>query len=248
MDKNYYLEYFYLERSNWWFRARLNILASQIKKVFKGRTNLNILNIGVATGATSQMLAQFGNVKSVEYDADCYAFVKQQLAIDIEQGSILNLRFKNETFDLVCAFDVIEHVEDDKKAVEEMHRVCKTNGIVMVTVPAFMSLWSQHDVVNHHYRRYKLNELNLLFGQNMQLMCKSYFNSILFLPIYAVRKAGKLFPALFKRDGSGSDFGMFKLKLLDTVFYYVFMIEKPLLLMGLKLPFGVSAIIIAKKI
>ena len=84
MDSQYYIEYYELERSNWWFTARLEILKSQVKLLFPNRNDLNILNIGVATGATSIMLEAFGTVKSVEYDEVCYQFVKEKLNIDIE--------------------------------------------------------------------------------------------------------------------------------------------------------------------
>ncbi|MES2725845.1 MAG: class I SAM-dependent methyltransferase [Bacteroidota bacterium] len=247
MDTQYYKEYYELERSNWWFTARLEILKSHIQKLYPGRTDLNILNVGVATGATSVMLESFGKVKSIEYDEVCFNFVKEKLQIDIEQGSILELRFADNTYDLVCAFDVIEHVEDDQLAVNEMARVCKPEGFVFVTVPAFMSLWSQHDVVNHHFRRYKTDELSKLFNKSGQIQYLTYFNSWLFIPIWLVRSLSNKFPKLFKRDGSGSDHSMFTLGFLNTVLYYLFLSENTLLKRKVSFPFGVSALLSWKK-
>ncbi len=247
MDKNYYLEYYELERTNWWFRARQEIIRSQIVKLFGNRRDLSILNIGVATGASSIMLQEFGTVKSIEYDPDCYRFVKENVDIDIEPGSILELRFKANSYDLVCSFDVIEHVEDDKLAATEMMRVCKPDGFVFVTVPAFMSLWSHHDEVNHHCRRYRMNELKSLFISSGLIQFYSYFNFLLFLPIYLIRILSKIFPVMFKREGSGSDFGMFKSKSLDSILHKLFILEKVPLKFGIKFPFGVSALLIWKK-
>lgn len=244
MDKGYYIEYFDLERNNWWFKARLQIIRSQVKKIAQGRRDLRILNVGVATGATSEMLQEFGTVKSVEYDPDCYAFVKERLNIDLEQGSILDLQFPDNSYDLVCAFDVIEHVENDQLAVNEMQRVCKSGGNVFVTVPAFMFLWSHHDVVNMHYRRYTIGRLAGLFPAP-QIVFRSYLNAILFLPISAVRWLSKLIP--FKREGSGSDFGLIKSPVLNALFYHVFLSENTLLRSRISLPFGVSAMVILKK-
>lgn len=244
MDKNYYIEYYKLERENWWFKARLNIIRSQVEKIAAGRKDLKILNVGTATGATSVMLEAFGKVKSVEYDQDCYEFVRERLDIDLEQGSILELQFKDEAYDLVCAFDVIEHVEDDHKAVSEMLRVCKKNGHVFITVPAFMFLWGPHDVVNQHYRRYVSKQLkNLLTPTHIQFL--TYFNSILFLPVAAVRILSKLIP--FKRKGSGSDFGLIESKLLNSLFYKMFMLENIWLSKRFGLSFGVSLLAIAQK-
>ncbi len=247
MDKNYYLEYDELERTHWWFRARQEIIRALIIKNFGQRRDLKILNIGVATGASSEMLQEFGQVKSVEYDQDCYNYVKEKLNIDIEQGSILNLRFESNTYDLVCAFDVIEHVEEDSLAASEMMRVCNQNGIVFVTVPAFMSLWSHHDEVNHHFRRYKMNELRNLFKNSGSIISYSYFNSLLFIPVFLVRTLSKLMPFLFKREGSGSDFGMVKSKWIGDILYKLFLFEKAPLRAGIKFPMGVSALLIWKK-
>lgn len=248
MTPEYYKEYYELERSNWWFTARLEILKSGIAILFADRNDLKILNIGVATGATSVMLEQFGTVKSVEYDEVCYEFVKENLKIDIEQGTILDLQFAENTFDLVCAFDVVEHVENDQLAVNEMIRVCKSNGFVFVTVPAFMDLWSKHDEINYHFKRYTNKTLIPLFptSQGSIYYC-SYFNTLLFIPIYLVRFISNKFPTLFKRDGSGSDHSMFELGFLNKVLHYLFYAENTLLKRKIKLPFGVSLMLSFKK-
>jgi len=247
MDSQYYIEYYDLERNNWWFTARLEIIRTHVKKLVKNRRDLNILNIGIATGATSIMLEEFGKVKSIEYDQTCYEFVRQKLNIDIEQGSILELRFDNDSYDLVCAFDVIEHVENDRLAANEMKRVCKPGGFVFVTVPAFQSLWSRHDEVNHHFRRYKLKQLENLFMPGGFTVFRSYFNTILFIPVYIVRSMANLFPGLFKRDGSGSDHSLFTLGFLNTVLHWIFLSENMLLRFKISMPFGVSAMLSWRK-
>jgi len=248
MTPEYYKEYYELERSNWWFTARLEILKSGIAILFADRNDLKILNIGVATGATSVMLEQFGTVKSVEYDEVCYEFVKENLKIDIEQGTILDLQFAENTFDLVCAFDVVEHVENDQLAVNEMIRVCKSNGFVFVTVPAFMDLWSKHDEINYHFKRYTNKTLIPLFPTSQgSIYYFSYFNTLLFIPIYLVRFISNKFPTLFKRDGSGSDHSMFELGFLNKVLYAIFYAENTLLKRKIKLPFGVSLMLSFKK-
>lgn len=243
MDKNYFLEYYQLERENWWFKARSHIIRSQVEKLSDGKRNLQILNIGPATGATSEMLQEFGLVKSIEYDEDCFRFVKENLDIDIDHGSILDLPYQNETFDLVCAFDVIEHVEDDRRAMEEMTRVCKQNGNIMITVPAFMFLWSQHDVINHHYRRYTLLQLKNLLRKT-EIVYLSYFNSLLFVPITFVRLIGRLIK--FKRDGSGSDFGLVNSRPLNSFFHKLFKFENIWLRRGISIFFGISLIAVTR--
>ena len=94
MDSNYYKAYFELERNHWWFLARNEIIRSQMKELYlqKGEP-LKIINVGVATGATSELLANFGEVTSIEYDEDCINFTKSKIDIDIQIGSILDLKF-----------------------------------------------------------------------------------------------------------------------------------------------------------
>jgi SAM-dependent methyltransferase len=241
MDKNYYKAYYRLEREHWWFTARAEILRVHLRRVLKGRNHLKILNIGVATGQTSILLQEFGAVTSVEYDADSYAFVRDVVKIPIQQGSILALDFADESFDLVCAFDVIEHVADDKKAVAEMRRVCRQGGILSVTVPAFMFLWSEHDVVNHHFRRYTAPILRGLFSEKNDLIFHSYFNFYLFFPIAAFRIFTHLFkPKPTTPDHLKSDFSIGTNSIVNRLLHAVFKSENLFLKNFIALPWGVS--------
>lgn len=244
MDKDYYQEYYIEERSHWWFLARLKILKTQVSKI-KKKESLKILNVGVATGATSVMLQQFGDVYSIEYDVDCVNFVRNTLNIHIEHGSILELPYDDNSFDLVCAFDVIEHIENDSLGVKEMMRVCKDGGYVTVTVPAFMSLWSEHDVINHHFRRYTQKELTDLFKKSGSIKYTSYFNSLLFIPIFLARILSNFLKS--KDEAPKSDFKKFKPGILNSILYNVFLSENNFLRRGIKFPFGVSIFLSWKK-
>jgi SAM-dependent methyltransferase len=241
MDKEYYREYFTFEREHWWFRARSRILAAQVAKLVRGVPGrARILNIGAALGASTDMLGRYGDVVSVEYEKACCDFVALSSGKIFINASITDLPFPTASFDLVCAFDVIEHVEDDARAVSEMMRVCRPGGAVAVTVPAFMMLWSHHDSVNHHQRRYRLPELTRLFQSSGRVLFASYFNSVLFVPIVGVRAMTKLVPQHWIRTGSGSDFSLVKSRVLDRFFYGVLNLEDTWLRRGWTFPFGVS--------
>ncbi|MBL7892791.1 MAG: class I SAM-dependent methyltransferase [Bacteroidia bacterium] len=248
MTRDYYNEYSTFEREHWWFLARKKIILSHLSTLLKEKKNLNILNIGAATGASTIMLQQFGKVTSVEYDKECCDFLLNNLGIPVVNCSITDLKFDNEEFDLVCAFDVIEHVEDDTKGVNEMKRVCKQNGIICVTVPAFMSLWSNHDEVNMHRRRYVKNQFMNLFKKDGHIIFASYFNFFLFLPIYLFRKINRFIPSRLLRGGSGSDVTVFKKSFLDSILFHLMASERYFLNLNIPLPFGVSILLSWKKV
>ncbi|MCF6131467.1 class I SAM-dependent methyltransferase [Flavobacterium wongokense] len=253
MQQDYYKEYYDLERQHWWFVAREKIISNYIKKLISDKvlTNdkINILNIGCGPGRSSQYLSNFGTVTSLEYDKECCEFASKLTGLEIINGSITELPFADKSYDLVCAFDVIEHVENDQLAVSEMKRVSKDGGVLLITVPAFMSLWSHHDVINHHFRRYKTKEIEKLFNarNDGNKIFTSYFNFILFLPIYAVRHLSNLLISDKKRPGSGSDFETFKPGFMNNVLNKLMASESKLINQNFKLPFGVSIIYSWKK-
>lgn len=244
MDRDYYQKYYTLERTNWWFKVRSRIIYTRLAEVIKPTSTFKILNIGAATGASSEMLSKFGSVTSSEYDEATCTYAKQVLDIDMIQASITELPFKDESFDLVCAFDVVEHVEDDLKSYEEMRRVCKKGGHIAVTVPAFMSLWSEHDVINHHYRRYvKSGILALTNKTGLKTIYSTYFNSVLFLPVLIIRVLKNLLP---KKKELKSDFELSTNTAVNAVLERIFGLEIGLLNV-MRFPFGVSYLNISQK-
>jgi SAM-dependent methyltransferase len=253
MDKSFFQEYYTLERSHWWFKARLKILENLVVKIIlpktKPQAGLRILNVGVATGATTQMLQKYGEVTSVEYDAFCCSFLLEKTGIAAINGSLTELPFANESFDLICAFDVIEHIENDKKAVEEIHRVLTKEGMYFITVPAFQLLWGKHDEVNHHMRRYKLPQLiNMARNANLSIFYATYFNFWLFFPIAGVKMIMNLVPRKKKEDTSGSDFEMMKSSnMLNNLFYSIFLSESVFLNKKIKFPVGISILLLGSK-
>ncbi len=246
MKHDYYKEYYDLERNHWWFVAREKIITNYIKKLIKDKIiekqNPKILNIGCGPGRSSEYLSQFGTVTSIEYDKYCCEFASVKTGLEIINGSITELPFKTGTFDLVCAFDVIEHVEDDQLAVYEMKRVAKKDALLLITVPAFMSLWSHHDVINHHFKRYKLPQIEKLFNNNYdgKKIYSTYFNFFLFPIIYLIRKMSNIFISEKRRPGSGSDFETFKPGIISDILLKIMSYESKLVSKKMKLPFGVS--------
>ncbi|QNL20567.1 class I SAM-dependent methyltransferase [Hyphobacterium sp. CCMP332] len=242
MEKAYYKQYYDFERNHWWFLARAKILEAYVSNFSKSK--LKILDAGTGTGANSIWLSNYGEVVSMEFDKDCIDYSSQKNGLDYINGSLLELPFTNDSFDLICAFDVIEHIEDHHLAVSEMIRVCKPGGKILITVPAFMHLWSEHDEINHHFRRYTRNELSILFDREEgELQNCSYFNFYLYPLVLMARFANKLLSPFQKSDGHKSDFEKFKPGLLNDTLKQIFLLERNRIASKKKYPFGVSLIL-----
>lgn len=250
MDRAYYDEYYFLERNHWWFIVRSKIIDDLFHRLFEPNKTYSILNIGVATGASNDVLEKFGEVTSIEYDIDCAFFTFRDSGKPILIASIEDLPFKMEEFDIVCAFDVIEHVENDKKSVFEMIRVCKPGGKIIITVPALMCLWSHHDEVNQHVRRYKMKEIIRLFKINDKKgfeIYSTYFNTFLFPIILLFRLISKLLPKKIIRHGAGSDFTIINNEnIINSLLFRIFDTER-ILLKYLKYNFGASILYVWQK-
>ena len=248
MDHKFYQEYYKLEREGWWFKARLSILESYCKKIIN-HPEMRILNVGAATGATSEMLSKFGEVTSLEYDEFCCKFLKEKTGIEAVNASLTDLPFEDDSYDIICAFDVIEHIEEDSKAIEEIYRVLRPKGKYFLTVPAFQSLWSNHDVINHHFRRYRKNQINkLIVNKKLKIDDSTYFNFWLFIPISIVRFILNNISRKKDSDSTGSDNEIMQSsKIVNEILYRIFYSEKFLLKLNIKFPFGVSILTIGFK-
>ena len=246
MDKSYYNKYYTLERNHWWFKIRSRILMDTIRRKI-GKDSLNILNIGSATHYTSELLMEYGKVISLEYDEECCKFARNELGFEVINGSATKLPFKDNSFNLICAFDVIEHIEDDQLAIKEIERVCMTNsGYIILTVPAFSFLWSDHDVVNHHFRRYTMRRLLNLIDEKAKIIKKTYFNFLLFPLISIFRLASN---SRLKKTNPGnakSDFDNINIhSSVNMIFERIFNLERTLLKF-LNFPIGVSILLLYK--
>ncbi len=247
MNKDYVAQYRRIETTHWWFLVRQKIIAQAIQKyIAPENIPLKILNVGAASGWSSQWLSAFGKVVSAENDQVFFDFLSAE-KMDVVHASITRLPFGDNSFDVVCALDVIEHVQDDVKAMNELMRVCKPGGKICITVPSCKALWSAHDEVNNHFRRYNKSGLTRLIDSKRDAVpvYTTCFNTILFPLIFITRKIEKLFRKNAARQKS--DFDYYKTsRWISYLLQKVFGIEI-FLLRFIRFPFGVSLLAIAGK-
>jgi SAM-dependent methyltransferase len=182
------------DQRHWWYRARREVLAALIRRVAAPPQDGRILEIGCGTGHNLAMLSEFGRVDALELDDEARAMAEVRLGRPVMSAPLPELAGVPErTYDLVGAFDVIEHIEDDRAALASIARTLKPHGKLVMTVPAHQWMWSAHDVVNHHKRRYSKGALRqLVEGSPLKLERIGYFNSLLFPVAVAERLSAKL--------------------------------------------------------
>lgn len=192
MDALEYDKMYRLEESNWWYAGRRDIvlkIADQIKNSgYLAEKPMRILDAGCGTGLNLKYLQSRGDSVGLDISEDALGFSRARGVRSLICASADKLPLMNKSFDLVLALDVIEHIEDDNSVIREFNRVLSPGGWLIITVPAFMSLWSEHDVAVHHKRRYALHELiNILKSGGFRIEWASYWNFFLFMPVYGMR-------------------------------------------------------------
>lgn len=243
MEVDFEKKYHEVEIENWWFKSRRKYLLDLLGDVSK---DSKILDIGCSSGVFLKDLEVlgfktehlFGVDISENAIANCKANgIQNAFVMDAQDISL------DEEFDIIIASDCLEHLEDDKKAISNWSRILKTGGTMYVFVPAFQSLWSHHDVVNMHFRRYTNQELKTkLVHENLTVVKSSYWNFSLFVPVYIFRKLSVFLSEDKKEKGqiignTTVNYILLKLLLLENS-----------LLKYISFPFGISTFCIAKKI
>ena len=184
MDTALYDRFFDTEDRHWWFVGRRRLVTGLLERAGAGG---RILDLGCGTGGVLQHLGPFGDAIGLDPAVEAAQYCRRR-DVPMVVGSGLELPFADASFDAVLALDVIEHVRDDVALLQEAQRVLRPGGVLLVTVPAMPWLWSAHDDVNHHYRRYTLGTLRRSFqASGFRPEKVSYYNAVL-LPLAITRK------------------------------------------------------------
>jgi SAM-dependent methyltransferase len=194
MERVVYEQMAELDDRHWWYRARREVLAALIRREAKPPKGAKILELGCGTGHNLAMLSGFGYVDGLELDEEARTLSEKRLGRKVMSAPLPELAgVPDRGYDLIGAFDVIEHIADDGAALDSIAEKLKPTGKFVMTVPAHQWMWSAHDVVNHHKRRYSRRSLKALIDASpMKLQKIGYFNSLLFPLAVLQRAASKL--------------------------------------------------------
>ena len=194
MDRATYEREAQVEETHWWFVGRRALFARVLAENAVPR-DAAILDVGSGTGATLRLLRDqgFRNVTGLDKSAVAQSLCRDKGLGEVQLGSVTDLPFPAGSFDVVFATDIVEHVADDAAALRELARVLVPRGLVVITVPAFQSLWGLQDEVSHHHRRYRSGQvLDLVHDAGLKAIQSHYFNFLLFVPIWLARQSIRL--------------------------------------------------------
>jgi SAM-dependent methyltransferase len=243
MKEAYERKYHDLEKTHFWFKARRKYILQLLRTSSR---DINILDIGCSSGTLLNELAEMG------FDVD------NLFGIDISPKAVQNAKEAgiqnsfvmdashidlNRKFDIAIASDCLEHIENDRLALNNWHEILNPGGSLYVFVPAFMTLWNEHDEANMHFRRYTRRDLKQkLHESGFEIKKSSYWNFFLFFPILLVRLSAR--SRVYKKQNDTGDLdGIPKFnKLLFNLLNF-----ENKLLKFISFPFGVSTYCIAKK-
>ncbi len=245
MSPNAYSEMAKIQDQHWWFVARRKILHHELTRL-NLPTDASILEVGSGTGANLGLLSEFGQVTALEMSAKAIALARERADFDAsrittQQGCCPeDLDNLSAQFDLICLFDVLEHIEDDALSLSRLKTLLKPGGTLMLTVPAYAWMWGPHDVHLHHKRRY--SKARLAAGcalAGLSVKRASYFNTLLF-PLAVV---ARLVERLTGHKSSAAS--QIPQHTLNAFLTSIFSFER-ILLSRMTLPFGLSLLAMAQ--
>ncbi len=249
MELNEHLVQERVQQHHWWFVGRRQLLKDVFQKLQrqKGEQFVTAYDVGCGVGTNLSVIRSFAErVIGVESSPDAAAFAKTKGYDAVLESTVEDLyrHVSPQTADVVVLMDVMEHLKDDVIGAERLAHMLRPGGYLIVTVPAFMMLWGLQDEVGQHYRRYRIPQMcQLLQHAGFQIQHRTYFNTLLFFPILCVRQWYKRFPQ--KRFQSENEMNTPWVNRLLSMF---FLFEMWCLRHGMRFPFGVSALVVARKL
>lgn len=231
---------------HWWFLGRRKIISSILSSKIKNK-NLKVLDAGCGAATSLPILRPFGKIIGIDKSPKAINFCRKKDYSQLARADVASLPFKDKSFDLIAALDLLEHVKDDRQVIQELARVCQKGSWLIVTVPAFSFLWGENDIATHHFRRYQKMELkNKVEKSGFEIKKLSYFNFFLF-PLFLVWHVLSQIRKKWTKDYQPKSSLIINFPgWLNKFFILLFSLEA-IFLPVIDFPFGLSLICLAQK-
>lgn len=229
-----------LYRNHWWFRSREMFLVEQIAALTLPNPP-RILDVGCGSGWFFESLEKFSDqLFGIETDAK---LIEQSASkkVPIHHGQLDDSYKPSESFDLILMLDVIEHIQDDVSVLRRAAELLSPDGVILLTVPAFRFLWTSHDVINHHFRRYSTSSLrrSATAAGLTASSCEYFFHWL--VPIKLAMRGKEI---IF---GASNPLPKLPSSSMNRIGYSISRFEQRFL-RALRLPFGTSLLAVLKPI
>lgn len=255
-DPGYFVRLFDIEDRHFWFRTRnqvISILVSQIIPTLA--PEYRVLEVGCGTGNVLRILEQTcldGMVIGMDLFAEGLQYAHQRISCPLVQGDMHSPPFGTKQFDLIGLFDVLEHLPDDMRVLNELHAMLALGGRLLLTVPAHSSLWSYFDEASHHCRRYGLADLrNKLSCTGYRIEYLTPYMTSIYPLVWLGRRAAELFDQRPSDDtGRTNELTVNELRIvpiINTILTFLLTQETRLIAHRRRLPIGTSLLAIARK-
>ena len=229
------------DEDHWWYRGRRRFLRAELDRL-PIAPGARLLDAGCGSGRTLDDLARYGQVSGVDLSPKAVLAARRRGHDDVHLARVEQLPYPDASFDVVTCLDVVEHTPDDRATLAELRRVTRPGGLLLVTVPAYQALWSWHDEVNLHFRRYDSPSLRAAaVDAGWQLVGDTHFNSLLLAPAAAVRLAQR---RLRRHDHSDLDLTP---RRFNGVLGLPMALESRLVAAGIRLPAGLSLLAVLRR-
>jgi len=231
-----------IERTHWWFVGRRSIIIRLLRRY--APPNGALLDVGMGTGLNAALFRQLGFAAvGLESSPEAIAIARRTAPhVPVLESDFPSDTVPAHTYQVCTMLDVLEHIEDDGAALASAFRSLSPGGIVLITVPAFRFLWTRHDELAHHVRRYRKAELvEKLRAAGFEPVAVSYYNFFLFPAIALVRLVQKAFGIKKETSDFNATPGF-----LNAPLALLFGLER-FLVARVPLPFGVSLVAVAAK-
>jgi SAM-dependent methyltransferase len=246
MEHEHQQRYYELGKSYWWLAGKYRIIQDVTQRAFRpahGRPR--VLDLGCGPGNLLDFLAPHGDTYGSDFSADALRFCAGRGHRRLFRADFHDLPLKSESFDLVTCIDVLEHLEDDQRAVAELQRILRPAGLLVVSVPAFQVLWGDHDTLYGHFRRYRAAEVRaLLETAGLRVLKLTYFEPLFFLPLWLYRNLKKL---VVRRGGIAERDDFVRLPQVVNALLTRLIAAERFAIRYLTFPFGVTLLAVAEK-
>jgi SAM-dependent methyltransferase len=229
------------EETHWWHVSKRKISLTLIKRFLQLKSP-RILDIGCGTGKNVEFFSRLGQVWGLDNSEHAIKLCRNRGLHNIIRADAGKIPFCAESFDVIMMLDVLEHLDEDK-TLEEVVRLLKPEGLLIATVPAYQSLWSQWDVQLHHQRRYNKKNLKFVLQKNhLNILKISYIYSFLLIPAILIRAV----KSRIYRDKYPSDF-VISSPFINWLASIIARLESAIVIHS-HVPLGLSLITVAQKL